>query len=87
MVFAISYITGARENMRKTREYRKPMIRVNPACLDNSGKRYFEPYLSEVFAALGLFNMNGAPVVVHGLNAWVCLPAGQAGLETEKEKK
>ena len=54
--------------MKKNRK-----IQMNPAYLDDAGRRYFEPYLSEVFTALGLFNMSGAPTVVHGLNAWVCL--------------
>lgn len=73
--------------MDKVIDYKKAIKEDNPVHLDESGTRYFEPYLSELFAALGLFNMTDAPTIVHGLNGWVCLSAEQAGLETDKEKK
>jgi len=44
--------------------------------LDASGSRYFEGWLAEAFADIGFQSAIGNPqsaMVVHGLNAWVCL--------------
>ncbi len=67
--------------MDKVIEYRKAIDeKDNPVHLDESGTRYFEPYLAELFAALGLYNTTDAPTVVHSLNAWV-------RLETQGKRK
>jgi len=69
----------------QTTEISNPQSEIrNLPGLDASGRRYFEAWLAEVFAPIGLAlqseignPQSEIPMLVHGLNAWVCLEAGK----------
>lgn len=67
---------------KKTTNYEK-RITNNDVRLDTSGRRYFEAWLAELFntdcLSAGLTTNDS--ILVHGLNAWVCLEKNTDGEE------